>query len=135
MKWNVYYHNFNRKEIEVYNIFNHHNFRAEVEEHLKECINKEEFAEKLRRSLSYYFRAKAEWEIVLTSWTPHIDTVELKRLNAEYVAYVKEWGKEPYSFYVQPNVFEKIDVYSQVMNNWDIFVDCCWEEKDNGCNK
>lgn len=123
MKWNVYYENFNRKEIEVYNIFNHYSFRTEVEKHLKECTDKEEFAERLRRSLSYYFWAKCEFEIVLTSWTPHIKIEELNRLNAEREKYIKEWGKEPHSLYVQPNVFEKISIYDQVMINWDIFVD------------
>ena len=135
MKWNVYYHDFNRKKIEVYNIFDHYSFRKEVEKHLKEYTDKEEFAERLRRSLSYYFGYKAEWEIVLTSWTPHIKMMELDRLNAERKEYIKKWNREPYSLYINPDVGEKIDVYSQVMNNWEIFVDYVWKEKDNGCNK
>ena len=127
MKWNVYRHNFNKNEIEVYNIFDHYRFCEEVKKHLKECTDKEKFAKKLKSSLNYYFWSKAEHEIVLTSWTPHIKMEELKRLNAEREEHIREWGKEPYSLYVQPDVWKKIDVCQQVMNNFDIFLGYVWE--------
>ena len=133
MKWNVYRHNINSRKIEAYNIFDHYSFCEEVQKHLSECTNKEEFSEKLRRSLGYYFGYKAEWEIVLTSWTPHIKMEELDRLNTEREKHIKDWNKEPYSLYVEPDVWKKIDIYEQVMNNWEIFLDYVWKEKNNEC--
>ena len=127
MKWNVYRHNINSRKIEVYNIFDHYSFNKDVEKHLKECSNKEEFAKRLRRSLFYYFWAKAEHEAVITSWTPHIKMEELDRLNAEREEYLKKWGREPYSLYVEPDVFKKVDIYEQVTNNWEIFLEYVWE--------
>lgn len=129
MKWNVYRSNPNKRKMEIYNIFDHGTFCKYVEKHLKECTNKEEFAEKLKSELRYYFWCKSEHEIVLTSWTPHIEMKELDRLNTEREKHIKEWGNEPYSLCVRPNLWEKVDIYSQVMNNWEIFVDYVWKCK------
>lgn len=129
LKWNVYYHAFNDKEIKTFNIFNHGRFREDVEKHLKKYKDKDEFAEKLKSSLMYYFWSKAEWEVVITSWVPHITMSELDRLNAEREKNIKEYNREPYSLYVNPDVGEKIDVYEQVMNNWNVFLDYVWNSK------
>lgn len=129
LKWIVYYDSFNNKEIKTFNIFEHGGFREDVEKYFKKYKDKEEFAEHLRRSLFYYYGSKAEWEVVITSWVPHITISELDRLNAEREKTLKEHNREPYSLYVNPNVAEKIDVYNQVMNNWDIFLDYCWNSK------
>jgi hypothetical protein len=133
MEWNVYYHNFNKRTIERWNIFNHGRFAEDVNKLLKEDVTKEELAEKLKGKLFYYFGHKAEYEVVITSWVPHIDKQELDRLNAEYEEHYKKWGKYPYRIYVNPDVGEKVDIYSQVWNNKDIFVDYVWsyKEKEN----
>ena len=60
---------------------------------------KEAFAEELRRSLFYYYCSKCEWEVVIGPWCGDRGTKEIK-----------------------------VDVYMQVMNNWDIFVDYVWNE-------
>ena len=127
MKWNVYRHNMNKKEIEVYNIFDHYSFCERVKEHLEKCTDKEEFAGRLMSSLCYYFWAKAEHEVVITSWTPHIKMEELDRLNTEREKHIKDWNSEPYSLYVEPDVFKKVDIYEQVMNNWEVFLEYVWE--------
>ena len=129
LEWNVYTHNFNGKSIEKYNIFNHGRFMEDVKKELKKCETKEEFAERLRRDLFYYFGSKCEWEIVVTSWTPHITVSELERLNKEREETIEKYGREPYRLYVNPDVGEKIDVYEQVMMNWDLFVDYVWSHK------
>ena len=129
LKWYVYYHDFNGKKIKKFNIFNHCGFRNDVETYLKKYKDKDEFAEHLRRSLFYYYGSKSEWEIVITSWVPHITTSELDRLNAEREETLKKYGREPYSLYVNPDVAIKIDVYNQVMNNWEIFLDYVWNSK------
>ena len=109
--WNVYIFNINRQKMEVYNIFDHASFCHNVEATLAFCDTKEDFAEKLNEipegneielhNLLYYFWAKAEWEIVIKPWVGGREGVE-----------------------------NKIDVYSQVKNNWDIFLDYCWSFKN-----
>ena len=49
--WNVIYHNINRDELGVWNVFDHGRFREDVSKELKKCKTKEEFAEKLRGDL------------------------------------------------------------------------------------
>jgi hypothetical protein len=129
MKWNVYIENINSNEIKVFNIFDHCSFREDVEKYFKKYKNKEEFAEHLKRSLTYYFWSKCEWEVVITGWIPHITMEELDRLNSEREKTLKEYNREPYRLYVNPELGIKIDVYNQVMNNWDIFLDYCWNSK------
>jgi hypothetical protein len=129
LKWNVYCGDVNGNKIKTYNIFKHGGFSADVEKYLKKYKDKEEFAEKLKRSLMYYFWSKSEWEVVITEWVPHVTMEELDRLNTEREKTLKEYNREPHSLYVNPDVAEKIDVYDQVMNNWDIFLDYCWNSK------
>ena len=83
----------------------------------------------MRRHLFYYYRSKCEWEVVITSWVPHITISELNRLNEERERTLKEHNREPYSLYVNPDVGEKIDVYEQVMLNWNLFLDYVWSHK------
>lgn len=97
MVWNVYYHNFNQNKIEIKNIFDHGGFNKGVKEILDKCKTKEELAEELRMELAYYFRSRAEWETVIKPWCGGGDYEGIK-----------------------------IDVYDQVMLNWDLFVDYCW---------
>ena len=100
MKWLVYHHNINADRIETINVFYHGGFTNAVLSHLKKCKTKEEFAEELRCSLSYYFRAKSEWEVLIYPWSG-------------------SRNKNPI----------KIDVYDQVWNNWDVFLDYVWGHK------
>ncbi len=130
MTWNVFRENINRKEIVKYNIFNHSGFSNEVDELLKEEISKDEFDEKLRRILFYYFGSKAEYEVVITSWVPHISKEELDRLNTEYEKHNQQWGYYPYALSIELNVGRKVDIYSQITSlNWDIFVNYVWNHK------
>ena len=131
MIWNVYREDFNNRAIVKYNIFNHGGFAQDVNKLLKEDITKDEFAEQLKRSLRYYFWGKSESEVVITSWPVYIDKTELDRLNITYEEYNNKWGHYPYKINVVPDIGEKIDIYSQVMMNFDIFVDMIWREKND----
>lgn len=97
MKWNVFYHDPNKDSIEVFNIFEHSGFFKDIEDAHKECKNKDDFAIKLESSLLYYFWSKCEWETIITPWCGS-----------------------------QINKPKKVDVYWQVMNCWDAFVDYVW---------
>jgi hypothetical protein len=128
MKWFVY--NERNGKIEPYNIFNHSCFVKYVKQHIKNCDIKEDFEQVLKSELRYYFWCKAECELVITSWTARINMNELDRLNAEREEFFKRNDKDPYSLYVIPTIAEKIDVYDQVMLNWDVFVDYVWDNKE-----
>ena len=129
LEWNVYDNDFNKKEIRVYNIFNHGRFLEDVKKDLKKCEIKEEFAEKLRRHLFYYFGCKCEYEVVITSWPPYIPMSELDRMCTEREKTLKQYNREPYRLYVNLDVGEKVDIYSQVRLNWEVFVDYIWSHK------
>ena len=130
MIWNVYCESFNNSSIIKYNIFNHKGFAKDVNELIKENTTKDEFAEQLKRSLRYYFWSKSEYEVVITSWPVYIYRSELDRLNTEYQEYNNKWGHYPYDINIVPNVGKKIDIYNQVMLNWEQFVDYVWSNKD-----
>lgn len=98
IEWYVYYHDSNAQKIIKWNIFNHGSFKKEVDVLLKEKIDKDDFSEKLKRKVMYYFWSKCEYEIILSLWTGRADDI-------------------------------KIDVYDQIMMNFDRFVDYCWSFK------
>lgn len=95
--WNAYIEDLNSKKIIPYNIFNNWKFSEYVEKHLKKCRYKDEFATEVKHELMYYFWSKSEYEIVLAPW-----------MSAKLI----------------PE--KKIDVYEQVMLNFDRFVDYVW---------
>lgn len=129
MVWNVYREDFNQKSIVIYNIFNHSGFAQDVKELLKKDISKNEFVERLRLLLYYYFGNKVEHEVVITSWPVYIDKTELDRLNTECEECNNKWGHYPYKINVAPDVGEKVSIYDQVMMNWHCFVDMVWNNK------
>lgn len=129
LKWYVYECKFNSNKIKVYNIFDHCSFNADVVKYLKKYKDKEEFAEKLKGSLMYYFWSKCEWEIILSSWPTYISVDELNRLNEESEEIKEKYKREPRRLNVNLETKQKIDVYSQVMNNWDVFLDYVWNSK------
>ena len=102
MEWNVFYHDHNKQEIRPLNIFNHSRFNKDVQEHLKKCKDKDEFAENLRRELMYNFWCKSEYEVLISPWC----------------------------FKIREDDEIKVDIYSQVMLNWDRFLEYVWGNKE-----
>lgn len=98
LTWNVYYEDFNRRNIKTFNIFEHYRFWEDcIKNKKKNKEDKDSFIKQLRQDLMYYFWSRSEWEIILTSWP--------ERKN------FKE---------------KKIDVCDQIELNWDRFVDYVW---------
>ena len=93
LEWNVFYYDFNAKEINVSNVFNHGRYKEEVEELLHKCTDIDNFSDKLRSATMYYFWSKCEWETVIYPWV----------------------GDD--------KAAKKIDVFWQIQNNWDRFVE------------
>lgn len=83
-------------QIQVYNIFQHGKFSDEVKQLLLQYKTKDKFAEELKKATLYYFNHKSEWEVIVES--------TFAKAPAETI----------------------IDAYSQVANNWDVFVDYIW---------
>ena len=148
--WNVYISDYNRGEIKIYNIFNHHSFYetcVKLKKKFKD--NKEEFAKEVRSWLMYFFWSKCEWEIVLQHW-PSGELYELREgmkigelcdaLNEHGIPYPKpgEWNNRTNAdrevtikVFPVDNRFrdKKIDVFDQVTNNWDVFIDYLWDHR------
>ena len=130
LKWNVFYHDINKQKITTMNIFNHWKFAEDVQKSLKKFKDKDEFAEHLRRDLMYYFWSKYEHEVVITSFPPYITMSELDNLNEERTLHKEKYGRDCVRIDVNPDVGIKIDIYEQVMNNWDIFLDYVYYSKN-----
>lgn len=102
MEWNVFVYNVNKQKIETYNIFEHRSFSERAIKCLQECKTREEFSEKIKLELRYSFEFKAQWEVLISPWV----------------------GGDREKDTI------KIDVFDQVMSNWEIFVDYVWEYRD-----
>ena len=135
LEWNVFCHNVNKNKIEIFNIFNHWKFSEDVQKSLKKFKDKDEFAEQLRRYLFYYFCSKCEYEIIITSFPTYITMNELDRLNHERWTHKDRYGTDYVRINVSPDTGAKIDIYTQVMNNWDIFLDYVWNSKQRRTTK
>ena len=98
LQWNVLIGDFNSKEIQTYNIFDHYRFKEDCDDIWKYFEgNRPVFESEIKKNLRYYFWSKCEWEVVIQHWPP------------------SEHFRD-----------KKIDVYDQVMMNWDIFIDYVW---------
>lgn len=97
--WNAVAWGCNSKRFRKLNIFEHRSFRKEFDKEIKKIYTREQLEDMLKSLLMYYFWSKCEWEIILKSWPPmKDDTDEIK-----------------------------VDIYEQVMLNWDRFVDYVWQ--------
>lgn len=130
LKWIVLHNNFNRKTIEHYNVFEHSSFASDVCNLLKTIDNKEEFAKQLERKALYYFWSKAEMELVVASWPTYITIDELERALKDKKHYEINYNKTPNVLNISPSVYKKIDIYEQLMLNWDCFVNYIWENRN-----
>ena len=101
LEWNVYVSDFNAKVIETHNVFDNTSLIYDCKKnYAKNKDDREAFLEQLRRDLMYYYWSKCEWEVVIEHWPP-----------------AKGFDDS------------KVDVYSQVMLNWDRFIDYLWENR------
>ena len=100
LEWNVYWEDFNKNQIVVKNVFKlSSSFNKYLKKKKKKNNLKEDFCKQLERDLHYCYWSKCEYEIIISSWPSRADC-EIK-----------------------------IDVYDQIMINWDKFCDYVWENK------
>ena len=112
LTWNAYIEDRNANTIKVFNIFNSFRFISDIIKANNKYKNDFEFLQEVRSSLMYAFWSKAEYEVIITSWPPHIEKEEFERLTKEDIRF-RTW--------VNLSMGEKIDVYNQVMINWEAF--------------
>jgi hypothetical protein len=122
----VYIENINKRKIEKYNVLNA-GIVKEIKERTKDVTEKELSAEVVKHILMYHYWSRCEWEIIVTDWPTNISLEELDRLNAEVEKYKKDYNRMPYMLTINLATEEKIDVYSQILLNWDIFINYLWE--------
>ena len=138
--WNVYYGSCNERKIKVMNIFNHHYFYRDcVKAKKKFKDDRIAFEKEIKSLLMYYFWSKCEWEIILSHW-PSGEAYEMRTKTTvgelvEKIGCKNGWMKPdtPVTVRVYPDCLkrdeEKIDVYDQVINNWEPFMDYVWEHR------
>lgn len=98
LTWKVFYYSMNKRIIYDFDIFEHISFLEDVKKALKTINNKQEFAKELKSLLMYYFWSKCEYEVVIT----------------------------PFSNNIKESEKRKVDVYTQVMLNWEVFLNYVW---------
>ena len=142
--WNVMHEDWNARKIVVFNIFEHGGFFEDlirIKKEMQKQFGKENetiqcskeafkfFDENVARSLSYYYGSKSEWEVIVTSWPPYVESEEIDRLVQERADRIEKWGKF-YRTDVCLDVATKIDVYVQIKLNWVQFMDYLWNNLD-----
>lgn len=121
LKWNVFLWDINRKEIKEWNIFNHGRFGKDMALCLRDCRDKDEFKTELRRDVMYYFGFKVEYETFITEPFPYVTKKEIDRLVEEDVRHCAHVNLEH---------GDKIDVYRQIMMNYNHFIDYLWSNRE-----
>jgi hypothetical protein len=127
--WNVF--NEENGEITPINIFEYN--WVFLEEGLlvakkKYKDNFEAFADHIRNWLQYCYWTKSEYETIITTWPPYVDSKEVDRLVKEKTDRLESYGNF-IGGSVTLTVAYKIDIYTQVMMNWDRFIDYVWNNK------
>lgn len=149
--YNVYHENSNRRKIEVVNILGYSIVKKKLDELRKlyrkglkkflsegtftyhsylsgdivfkcyhdfnEKFKTEIFEPEFKNNLMYYFWSKCECEIILTDW-PTRFKIDTEKFDAT---------KHDCRDFIDLEVAEKIDMYDQVMNNWQLVLDYVWD--------
>ena len=101
--WNVFLEDFNGKNIVIYNVFHNYTFDEQLKKEFRRYVRHKDL-EKLKTEIKswamYCFWSKCEYEIILTSFPEKKDFKE-----------------------------KKVDVYQQLMLNWDSFVEYILKNK------
>ena len=133
-EWIVLYHNFNSDKIEQYNILKYR--EDDIKKMRKKFKTKEEFAEKLRREMMYYYWSRCEWEmiitktednhIILTPWcgckNPDEVAIDVTdNTDFDWIGFADK--------HIERQIYKnsaKVDVFDQLQYRWEEFVDYVW---------
>lgn len=132
--WNIFVNDFNQKRIVVENIFNYNwivtnDIISIYKDYKKNGMDFDTFSEKVKRAIMHEYWSRSEYETVVTSWPPHILNDELDRIIKVRDESIRDYGHF-YCESVRLDVGVKIDVYTQIMLNWEHFINYLWDNKE-----
>lgn len=134
LSWLVVEYDCNANKIQYYDILEYR--EDDIKKMKKKCVTKEEFAEALRREMMWRYWSKCEWEliirltedgrVILSPWVGcrNPDEVEIDVTDITNF----DW-KGFAEHHIGKQIFKngaKIDVYDQLMWQWEDFVDYVW---------
>ena len=134
LSWIVDYYDFNRNKISYHDVLK---YREDgIKKMRKKCETKEEFAEKLRREMMYYYWSKCEWEMIITKTEDNhiILTPWCGCKNPDEVA-IDVTDNTDFDWngfadkHIKRQIYKnsaKIDVWDQIEHRWKEFVDYVW---------
>jgi hypothetical protein len=100
LEWKVFLYDFNNMQPKEYNIFKNANLQKYLSKLYKDCQNdRDKFTQELNRLLLWLFCGRCEYEFIMSSWPP-------SEKDKKY----------------------KLDVYEQLMLNFDRLVEYLWGE-------
>ena len=139
MIWNVYHYNINSNKIETYNLFKNGTFMSYIRKANKKYNNKEEFAKQLKRELQYYFWSRSEYEVIIEITEdnriilyPWVGCKAPEKCRMDVTNDTGfDWGgfTKKHINLQGYKIKAKIDVYDQVMYDWEKFLDYVWENR------
>lgn len=126
LSWNVFWEDFNKREIVYYDIFKSGHWEKKAKELKKEYPKFEEWTAVFRTNLMSQYWSRSEYEVVITSWPPYIDIEEINRLQKEVESREKTWGHKPLKINPRLTIGRKIDIFEQLDMNWEVFANYVW---------
>lgn len=144
LTWLVTYYDCNADKIKYYDVLKYReNFIKNLK---KKCDTKEEFSEKMRREMMYYFWSKCEWELIIEVdennriWlNPLVGCREPENVCIDVTNREDFDWKGFAEIHIGKQIYKnkaKIDVFDQIEWRWTEFIDRCWHtrlryERDN----
>ena len=131
MHWFIMYYNSNAKQFQSYDVLKYkENFIKKLK---KKVTSREEFTEKMKLEMMYYFWSKCEWEVVLSNINNRIimspwvgpEDVTLDVTNKEDFNWVDFFNKQSEHYVNKDRI--KIDAWDQINYKFDEFIDYCWK--------
>ena len=130
MHWFTIYYDCNAKEFKPYDVLKYR--EGFIKKLKKKVASKEEFTQKMKTEMMYYFWSKCEWEVLLTNedgriiMSPWIgpEDIVLDVTDREDFDWVGFFSKEVERYIDKTTI--KIDIYDQLKYRWDDFIDYCW---------
>jgi len=134
--WIVTYYNCNRNVIESYDILAYQ--KEFLKKLKKKSIDKEAFAESLRREMMYHYWARAQYELIMQITdsgriilSPWIGCSNHKEAEIDVTDYT-DFDWKGFAEFCKKKSYRdeiKIDIWDQINFRFNEFVDYCWEYK------
>jgi len=87
------------------------------------------FADSVRSALMSEYWSRCEYETVITTWPSYVTKDDVARMAKEIEERERKWGSTSGLVGVDLYSGVKIDVYTQVMLNWDSFIKYLWDNR------